>query len=186
MIWMASQRLTNVLGAVLLVVWCAQFSYSQSQNQPTEIIPVEVFHVGQLPVAISGVELVGSAKGYQLRFWMTNNSDDKLLGFRYSIVGIDASNTKTSVNRSEAWELKPYATKRKTFATLLTANLKNQVRLVLMLEQIVGAESIWEVIKAKDLLDAYTSGDFSKVPAVLRVPNHVDVPTKEVPVRYKP
>lgn len=183
---MSSQRLTILLGAVLLVASCAQISYSQSQNQPTEIIPVEVFHVGQLPVALSGVELVGSEKGYRLRCWMTNNSDDKLLGFRYSIVAIDASNTKTSVSRSEAWELRPYATKRKTFGTLLTANLKNQVRLVLMLEQIVGAESIWEVIKAKDLLDAYTSGDFSKEPSVLRVPNHVDVPTGQVPVRFKP
>ncbi|HSE30479.1 MAG TPA: hypothetical protein VLA93_02765 [Pyrinomonadaceae bacterium] len=184
---MAFQRLTNVLGAVLIFMACAQFSHGQSQNQPTEIIPVEVLHVGQLPVAITGVELVGSAKGYQLRCSMTNNSDEKLLGFRYSIVAIDSNNTRTSVaNRSEGWELKPYATKRKKFETLLSANVKDQVRLVLMLEQIVGAESIWEVIKAKDVLEAYASGDFSMVPTVLRVPNHVDVPSPQQPVIYKP
>lgn len=174
---MTFRRLSSVLGGILLVTCCAHFTYgSQSQNQPTEIIPVEVFHVGELPVAITSVELLGSDKGYQLRCSMTNNSDEKLLGFRYSIVAIDSSNAKTSIaHRGEGWELRPYTTKRKTFATLLPANIKNRVRVVLMLEQIVGARSIWEVLKAKDLLDAYTSGDFSKVPTVLRVPNHVDV-----------
>src|SRR4030095_14069853 len=120
---MGRKRLISVLGGILLVVSCAAISYAQ--NQPTEIIPVEVFHVGQLPVAITGVELVGSAKGFQLRCSMTNNSDEKLLGFRYSIVAIDSNNAKTVVaNRSEAWELRPYATKRKKFETLLSANIK--------------------------------------------------------------
>jgi hypothetical protein len=53
-----------------------------------------------------------------------------------------------------------------------------------MLEQIVGAESIWEVIKAKDALDSYTSGDFSKIPTVLRVPNHVDVAPQQQRIIY--
>jgi len=180
---MGRKRLISVLGGVLLVVCCAAVSFAQ--NQPTEIIPVEVFHVGQLPVAITGVELVGSAKGFQLRCSMTNNSDEKLLGFRYSIVAIDSNNARTAVaNRSEAWELRSYATKRKTFRTLLPTSVKNQVRVVLMLEQIVGAESIWEVIKAKDALDSYTSGDFSKIPTVLRVPNHVDVAPQQQRIIY--
>jgi succinylarginine dihydrolase len=180
---MGRKRLISVLDGILLVVCCAAVSYAQ--NQPTEIIPVEVFHVGQLPVAITNVELVGSAKGFQLRCSMTNNSDEKLLGFRYSIVAIDSNNAKTAVaNRSEAWALRPYATKRKTFGTLLPTSVKNQVRVVLMLEQIVGAESIWEVIKAKDALDSYTSGDFSKIPTVLRVPNHVDVAPQQQRIIY--
>ena len=180
---MGRKRLINVLGGILLVVCCAAISYAQ--NQPTEIIPVEVLHVGQLPVAITGVELIGSAKGFQLRCSMTNNSDERLLGFRYSIVAIDSNNTRTAVaNRSEAWELRPYATKRRKFATLLPTSVKNQVRVVLMLEQIVGAESIWVVIKAKDALDSYASGDFSKIPTVLRVPNHVDVAPQQQRIIY--
>ena len=180
---MGRKRLISVLDGILLVVCCAAVSYAQ--NQPTEIIPVEVFHVGQLPVAITNVELVGSAKGFQLRCSVTNNSDEKLLGFRYSIVAIDSNNAKTAVaNRFEAWALRPYATKRKTFGALLPTSVKNQVRVVLMLEQIVGAESIWEVIKAKDALDSYTSGDFSKIPTVLRVPNHVDVAPQQQRIIY--
>ena len=174
----------NFFGAILLFACCA--ALGNAQEQPTEIIPVEVFHVGQLPVALSTVELVGSSKGYQLSCSMTNNSDEKLLGFRYSIVTIDSSNTKSEiVSRSEAWELRPYVTKRKTFVSLLPASFKNQVRVVLMLQEIVGTQSIWEVIKAKDALDAYTSGDFSKVPTVLRAPNHVDSGLPEQRIIYR-
>jgi hypothetical protein len=57
-------------------------------------------------------------------------------------------------------------------------NLKDNVRFILMVEQVVGINSIWEVVKAKDALDAYLTGDYSKVPAVLRVPNHVDSPER--------
>lgn len=176
-------RLISFFGAIVLLACCT--ALGNAQEQPTEIIPVEVFHVGQLPVALSSVELVGSSKGYQLRCSMTNYSGEKLLGFRYSIVAIDSNNTKTPIlSRSEAWELKPYATKRKMFASLLPANFKNLVRVVLMLQEIVGAESIWEVIKAREALDAYASGDFTTVPTVLRAPNHVDaVPAQ--PIRYR-
>ena len=177
-------RAISLFGGILLFACCA--ALGNAQEQPTEIIPVEVFHVGQLPVALSTVELVGSSKGYQLRCSMTNNSDEKLLGFRYSIVAIDSSNTKTPIlSRSEAWELKAYTTKRKMFASLLPANFKNQVRVILMLQEIDGTQSIWEVIKAKDALDAYTSGDFSIVPTVLRAPNHVDAGPPAQPIRYR-
>ena len=49
-------------------------------------------------------------------------------------------------------------------------------RLVLMLEQVVSRESIWEVIKAKDVLEGYVKGDYSIQPHVLRVANQVDSP----------
>jgi len=176
-------RVIRFFGAILLLGCCT--ALGNAQEPPTEIIPVEVFHVGELPVALSSVELVGSSKGYQLRCSMTNYSDEKLLEFRYSIVAIDSSNTKTPiVTRSEAWELKAYATKRKTFASLLPANFKNQVRVVLMLQEIVSAGSIWEVIKAKEALEAYASGDFTIVPTVLRAPNHVDAAPAQ-PIRYR-
>jgi hypothetical protein len=54
-----------------------------------------------------------------------------------------------------------------------------------MLQEIVGTESIWEVIKAKEALDAYASGDFTTVPTVLRAPNHVDAAPPALPIRYR-
>ncbi|HEY8228685.1 MAG TPA: hypothetical protein VIG25_25695 [Pyrinomonadaceae bacterium] len=144
-------------------------------------IPVEVFQISQLPVIVGTVELLKMGNGYSLRCFITSNSDEKLLGFRYTLLAIDSNNIKRVLaNHSEAVALAPYASKRKTFAAALSSSPKDYDRIVLMLEQIVGSDSIWEVVKAKDALDAYVSGDFTVVPSVLRVPNHVDAPT---PVR---
>jgi hypothetical protein len=59
---------------------------------------------------------------------------------------------------------------------------------VFMVEQVISRESIWEVVKAKDALEAYAKGDFSVMPVVMRVANSVDAPpgaeTRE-PIRRK-
>jgi hypothetical protein len=47
-----------------------------------------------------------------------------------------------------------------------------------MVEQVLSAEAIWEVIKAKDTLEAYVKGDYSIQPNVMRVTNLVDAPTQ--------
>lgn len=154
---------------VLVVLFCFVSASSQ------EIAQVEIVQVNQLPVTISNAELVKSTGGYLLRCSIGNNSEEKLLGFRYSLAVLESNNAKQSiVNRSEGFSLAAYTSKRKTFRTPLAINLKDNVRFVLMVEQVVGNDSIWEVVKAKDALDAYLAGDFSTVPAVLRVPNHVD------------
>ena len=144
-------------------------------------LPVEVFQIQQLPVTISMVELFKSGTGYLLKCSVTNNSEEKLFGFRYTLLAVDSNNGKRVLaSHSEAVAVAPFASKRKTFRAALVSSPKDDVRFVLMVEQVVGTDSIWEVIKAKDALDAYVSGDFSVVPSVLRVPNHVDSPT---PVR---
>lgn len=48
---------------------------------------------------------------------------------------------------------------------------------VVMLEQAIAPESIREVVKAKESLEAYARGDYSVMPRVLRVANQVDAPT---------
>ena len=169
------RRIQQIIG-VLLVVFIAELCFATTSSiHAAESIPVEVFQVHQLPVTVTNVELVRAGSGFQLRCSITNNSEEKLFGFRYSLVAIDSENaTNLLVNRSEGVALAAFTTKRKAFRSSMNINAK-YVRLIFMMEQIVGAYSIWEVLKAKDALQAYASGDFSIVPAVLRVPNHVDV-----------
>ena len=69
-----------------------------------------------------------------------------------------------------------YGTKTLTFKTPIKFKQKDGERLVLMVEQVISRESIWEVVKAKDALEAYARGDYSVMPAVLRVANQVDAP----------
>jgi hypothetical protein len=54
-----------------------------------------------------------------------------------------------------------------------------------MIEQVISHESIWEVVKAKDAVEAYARGDYSIVPSVLRVSNQVDSPPAGRPIRYE-
>ena len=167
-------KITCATFVVLVVGFCL---VSASSMSPQEITPIEIFQINELPITITNAELVKSGGGYQFRCSISNDSNEKLLGFRYSLALLESNNAKqTILNRSEGFSLAPYTAKRKTFRTPLAINLKDNVRFVLMVEQVVGNDSIWEVVKAKDALDAYLTGDYSKVPAVLRVPNHVDAP----------
>ena len=171
-----------IFSAILILI---SVEFCLAQKQPTSITSVEVFQVYELPVTVAAVELVKTERTYELRCSMTNVTDERLLGFRYSLVAVESNDVKrTLANRSEAFALAGYETKRRKIRTPLDIKLNSDSRLVLMVEQIVGAESIWEVVKPKDALDAYLSGDFSVVPRVLHVPNHVDVPTENrVPLR---
>jgi hypothetical protein len=166
----------KILTSVFLMI-VGGFSYSAGQKQVTQVTPVEIFQVYELPIAVTSVELVRTGRGYGLRWWITNQSNEKLLGFRYSLVAVDSDNNRHALaNRSEAFTLTSYQTRRATIRTPLDIKLRSEFRLVIMLEQIVGAESIWEVVKSKDALEAYLSGDYSTVPRVLRVANQVDAP----------
>jgi len=95
---------------------------------------------------------------------------------RYSLTAIDAvSGAKLIVNRIEGFQLDAGA-KTITFVTSIKIKPQMGDRLVLMLEQVLSRETIWEVIKAKDALEAYVRGDFSIQPTVLRVANQIDAP----------
>lgn len=150
---------------------------------------VEVFQVLELPLSVHEATLVkGEKKGYSLKLALGNSSEVKIIGLRYSIVSIDAKNQpQPIVNRTEGFELAPYATKLLTFKSPLRSRPMDGERIVIMIEQVISRESIWEVVKAKDAFEAYARGDYSVTPTVLRVSNHVDAPSPSPrqPMRFK-
>jgi hypothetical protein len=140
-------------------------------------LPVEVFQVLDLPLSVHEASLVKSDRGYFVKLALGNSAEVKIVGLRYSLVSIDAKNrAQPLVNRTEGFAVSPYATKTLTFRTPLRFKPKDDERVVLMVEQVISREWIWEVVKAKDALDAYARGDYSVMPAVLRVANQVDAP----------
>jgi len=150
----------------------AAFTPFQTRN-----VPVEVFPVLELPLNVHEALLVKSEKGYLLKLSLSNSVELKMVGLRYSLVTIDSTNaTHYVVNRTEGFSLPPYAMKSLTFRAPIPFKPKGGDRLVLMLEQTISPESIWEVVKAKEALAAYARGDYSVVPRVLRVANQVDAP----------
>jgi hypothetical protein len=87
------------------------------------------------------------------------------------------------VNRTEGFSIPGYDIKTLTFKSPIKFKQKDGERLVLMIEQVISRESIWEVVKAKDALEAYARGDYSVMPAVMRVANQVDT-RPGVEIRY--
>jgi hypothetical protein len=167
-------KLICAFGAIL---WLAPFGLCASSNPPQpQDLPIEVFQVLELPLSVHEALLVKTDKGYLLKLSLGNSSELKLIGLRYSLVTIDSKNrVQFRVNRTEGFSLSPYASRSVTFKTPIKFKSKGE-RLVLMLEQVVSHESIWEVVKAKEAFEAYARGDYSVMPVVLRVANQVDVP----------
>ena len=144
-------------------------------------LPVEVLQVLDLPLNVHTASLTKSERGfYFLKLSVANSSELKMIGLRYSLALIDSRNQlQPLVNRTEGFSIPAYGTKTLTFKSPIKLKQKDGERLLLMIEQVVSRESIWEVVKAKDALEAYARGDYSVTPTVLRVANQVDAPPGE-------
>jgi hypothetical protein len=148
-----------------------------SLSAQTSDVPIDVFQVFDLPLNINEASLTKSARGQLLQLSFGNSSDLKIIGLRYSLVSIDSRNQfQIRVNRTEGFSLPAYGAKTLTFKTPIRLKQKDDERLLLMIEQVISRESIWEVVKAKEAFEKYAQGDYSVVPTVLRIPNQVDSP----------
>ena len=147
-------------------------------------VSVEVFQVLDLPLNVHEASLTKTERGYLLKLSLANSSELKIIGLRYSLAVIDSRNQlQPLVNRTEGFSIPGYDIKTLTFKSPIKFKQKDGERLVLMIEQVISRESIWEVVKAKDALEAYARGDYSVMPAVMRVANQVDA-RPGVEIRY--
>ena len=169
-----------LLGRVaLLLVLTASMVAAQSasavpgQSNDIALTP-EVFQVLELPLTVAGPTLIKTKHGYLLKCVLANASEFRQLGFRYSLAMVDADGTQSVVSRSEGFVLAPYQTKNVTFKTPLRLSLKGNERLVLMAEQVISTDYVWDVVQPKEALASYLNGDYSTTPHVLRMLNEVD------------
>jgi hypothetical protein len=164
-----------LLAGVILIC-----SISSVPGQQTEVktrsLPVEIFQVLGLPLNVHEAVLVEKSSGYVVRCRLSNESISDIRGLRYSLTAIDGSGPIPIVNRIEGFGLPARDTKTVTFETPIKFKARQGTRFVLMLEQVLSPEAIWEVIKAKDALDSFLKGDYSVQPNVMRVANAVDAP----------
>ena len=159
--------------AVVLSMVLAQPPFVASE------LSVQVFQVLELPIAVTDTVLIHTKTGYVLKCVLSNSSEFRLDGLRYSLSVVDSMNVvKTVITRSEGVRLAPFQTKTVTFISPVKLNLTGEERIVLMLEQAISMTYIWDVQKAKESLRAYILGDYSITPRVLRVTNQVDAPVR--------
>ena len=165
------------LGLIILVGVVLSAALAPQSSE----LPVEVFQVLDLPLNVHEASLTKTERGfYFLKLSLANSSELKIIGLRYSLASIDSRNQlQPVVNRTEGFSVPAYGMKTLTFKTPINFKQKDGERLLLMIEQVLSRESIWEVVKAKDALEAYARGDYSVTPTVLRVANQVDAPPGE-------
>ena len=167
-------RRVGLLILVAAVVGATEVSRNDAKAQSRDV-PVEVIQVLDLPLNVHEAALTKTEKGYFLKLSLGNSTDLSMIGLRYSLALIDSRNQlRPLVNRNEGFSIPAYERKTLTFQTPIKFKQKDGERVLLMLEQVISRESIWEVVKAKDALEAYARGDFSVVPTVLRVANQID------------
>jgi hypothetical protein len=170
------------LGLVILV----SVALSRALAPQSSELPVDVFQVLDLPLNIHEASLTKSERGfYFLKLSLANSSELKIIGFRYSLATIDSRNqVQPLVNRTEGFAVPAYDMKTLTFKSPINFKQKDGERLLLMIEQVISRESIWEVVKAKEALEGYARGDYSP-PTVLCVTNQVDAPPGERPIIFR-
>jgi len=152
----------------------AQNVAQQKQEKET---PVETFQVLELPLNLTDVTLEQTEKGLVLKSSLANSSAQRILGLRYLLLVVDANKgTRTLVPLEQGCKLDAFATRSVKFPIMTSIKLKRDSHVTLIIEQVTGEDSIWEVIRAKQALLQFASGDYSITPKVLQVSNQVDAP----------
>ena len=166
-----------LLALMVVGVFSARAQSAGAPVQPAEVsLPVEVFQVLEMPLAINNAALVKTKDGYLVKCSLTNSSEFRQLGLRYSLFVVNSPGPNRSISVNEGFTLAPYRTKTVAFKTPLKLKLNGNERLVLMLEQLISTDYVWNVINPTDALAAYVTGDYTITPQVLRVRNQVDPP----------
>ena len=180
-----------VITTAILSCLVGNTAYAQKSQVTNERrnLSVEVFQVPDLPLNVHEAVLLPKGFNYVLRCRVANDASSEIVGFRFTLTWIDAmGGLHLGINRTEALKLDAYETQTLTFASPIKYSGRQGDRFVLMVEQVLSAEDIWEVIKAKDALEAYAKGDYSSQPKVMRVTNQVDAPSpsRVIPIRLIP
>ena len=148
-------------------------------------IPVDYLEVTDLPLSISIPMLAKTEKGYVLRCSAANNSVEPMLGITFLILVLDSENkVRSSGSWSSGIQVPGYVTRDLSIRVPIKLTIKSSYRVVLAPEQLIGNESIWQVTKARELIEAYARGDQYVVPKVRRVTNQFDPPSAALRVIY--
>lgn len=155
----------------------ANLSPQPSAERP---IPVDYLQVPELPLSIATPTIEKTEKSHLLRCSATNSSSEQMLGVTFLILVLDSENkVRGRGSWSSGMRVPGYATTRLTIKVPLTLSIESRDRVVLAPEQLIGSESIWQVMKARELTEAYARGDEYVMPEVRRVANQVDPPSVE-------
>jgi hypothetical protein len=156
-----------------------------AQAAASRSISVEYLQVPDLPVSISLATLEKTEKGYVLKCAADNSSSDQILGITFLLLVVDyESKVRASVSWPAGMHLDSYSGKEFSLRVPLRLSIKSRDRVVLAPEQVFGRESIWRIMNARELIEAFAFRDEYLTPKVRKVVNQFDPPSAAVRVIY--
>jgi len=135
------------------------------------------FDVADLPARIDGPRLSRPGRDFALDCAVANRSGEALLGIRMILLVIDpAGKLRTRITWSERAELAMYSIKTFAFHPPLNGEIRKADQIFLIIDEVIGRETIWRATGAEKALRAYARGQHDVMPSVKAFANKYDSP----------
>lgn len=172
-----------------LVLWLAA-SFASAIAAPRQELPpdkftaVVFFDVSDLPARIDEPKLHQTGSGFVLECAIANRSSEQLLGLRLILMVVEPSGKlRSRITWTDASELASYSIKPIALHPTITGNLRSTDQLFLVIDEVIGHETIWRAVGAEKALRAYSRGRHDDLPTVRAVANQFDPPTQPLGMR---
>jgi len=178
-----------ILQACLITWLAASFSSPaiaapRNERSQDQSFAVVFFDVSDLPARIDEPKLRRSEEGFALDCAVANRSSEQLLGLRFILLVVDDSGKMRSrITWTEGSELSNYSIKAFAFHPTIAGDLRSTDQLFLVIDEVIGHETIWRAVGAEKALRAYSRGRHDLLPTVRTVANQFDPPTQPLSIR---
>jgi hypothetical protein len=176
---MQSKFVTTILATIslLAVMVCPRSEEAAAPQNVSGLqdLTIDSLQMPGLPVSIAGPLLTPTEKGYVLKGYVSNGSDDRIVGLRYLLLVFDLHHkVRLAAGRSELIKLPAYATRDFAFQIPIKQKIRSDDRISLVIEHATTLESSWDVLNAREVLEAYCNGQPYVLPEVRHVLNQFD------------
>lgn len=164
--------------SVISAMACAPLLAICSEHAPRttdETAAVSFFDVSELPARIDGPQVTRIANRYSLKGAVANRSNEPLLGVQLILLIADRDGrVRVRTNWSEESQVEAAAIKTFEFHPPVKDNVQASDRLFLIIDGVIGRETIWHAVDAEKALRAYARGQHDIVPKVRTAANKDD------------
>jgi len=170
-----------VVALIILCLWLAGPMSAPrlacAASPPEQPRSVLFFDVLDLPARIDEPKLQRKANQYVLTCALANRSGEQLVGLRLTLMAVESSGrVRTRISWNEAAEVPAYSIKEFEFYPIVKDELSKSATLFLVIDEVIGHETVWRTVDADKLLRAYARGQHDLIPKVQTLINKFDPP----------
>ena len=169
-------RRVLLIAALAASVFASAIAQQKTDSSETAV-PIDYFEQPDLPLNIEEATFVKRSDKNRLKARITNRSDEPVGGVSFALLSFDeAGHIIGRQTWLEKLDLEPGELRAVTIRFAKNIALDKDGKLVLGVEEVFGARSIWLSEKVHNAIEAYGAGKNWQAPTVKRVTNAVDSP----------